>query len=63
MQGFSDSVQTVFAAAAVLLVPAFFLALCVEEEPLRTQGGIAAAQADVDTETALRTTKSKTAAL
>jgi EmrB/QacA subfamily drug resistance transporter len=63
LQGFSDSVQTVFAVVAVLLVPAFFLTLLLKEEPLRAQGGIAAAQADADTEAALRTTKSETAVL
>lgn len=52
-----------FTAVAVLLVPAFLLALLLEEEPLRTQGGMAAAQADVDTETGLRTTKTETAVL
>jgi hypothetical protein len=63
LEGFSDSVQTVFGVVAVLLVPAFVLTLFLKELPLRAQGGIAAAQADADTETALRTTKTETAVL
>ena len=63
LQGFSDSVQSVFTVVAVLLVPAFVLTLFLREVPLRTQGGIAAAQADADTEAALRTTRSETAVL
>lgn len=63
LQGFSDSVQTVFGVVAVLLVPAFFLTLFLKEEPLRAQGGIAAAQADAETEAALRTTKTESAVL
>jgi len=63
LQGFSDSVQTVFTVVAVLLVPAFLLTLFLKEVPLRAQGGIAAAQVDADTETALRTTRTETAVL
>ncbi|HWG94135.1 MAG TPA: MFS transporter, partial [Mycobacteriales bacterium] len=63
LQGFTDSVQSVFAVVAVVLVPAFLLSLLLREVPLRTQGGLAAAQADVDAETAARTTKTETAVL
>jgi MFS family permease len=63
LQGFTDSVQTVFLVVAVLLVPAFALSLLVEEVPLRAQSGIAAAQADADVAAAGRTTRSQTAVL
>jgi EmrB/QacA subfamily drug resistance transporter len=61
LQGFTDSVQTVFLVVAVVLVPAFVLALLVDEVPLRATGGIAAAQADA--EAAARTTKTESAIL
>lgn len=63
LEGFADSVQSVFAVVAVLLVPAFVLSLCIGERPLRTQGGIAAAYAEADLETRLRTTRTETAVL
>jgi EmrB/QacA subfamily drug resistance transporter len=63
LQGFTDSVQTVFGVVAVVLVPAFLLSLLLREVPLRTQGGLAAAQADADAETAARTAKAETAVL
>ena len=46
LEGFADSMQTVFAVIAVVLVPAFFLSLLTKEIPLRSQGGQQAAAAD-----------------
>ena len=46
LEGFADSMQTVFAVIAVALVPAFFLSLLTKEIPLRSQGGQQAAAAD-----------------
>jgi EmrB/QacA subfamily drug resistance transporter len=63
LEGFADSMSSVFLVVALLLVPAFVLTLFVRELPLRAQGGIAAAQADADTEARLETTKSETAVL
>ena len=61
LAGFADSMQSVFVVVAALLVPAFVLSLFVKELPLRAEGGIAAAQADADTETAASTTRTETA--
>ena len=63
LEGFADSTSTVFLTVAFLLVPAFVLTLLVEELPLRSQGGIAAAQGEADAETRLQTTKTDTAVL
>ena len=46
LDGFADSMSTVFFVIALFLVPAFVLAVCVKEAPLRTQGGMAAAKAE-----------------
>ena len=54
LSGFADSMQIVFLVAAALLVPAFLLALRIEDVPLRTQGGIAAAQAEAAQAQAVR---------
>lgn len=61
LQGFTDSVQTVFTVVAVLLVPAFVLTLFLKEVPLRMQSGLAASRADA--EAAADTAKSETAIL
>ena len=45
LEGFADSMSTVFLTVAVLLVPAFVLSLFIEEIPLRATGGLAAARA------------------
>ena len=63
LQGFTDSVRTVFLTVAVLLVPAFVLTLFTKELPLRSQGGMAAAHADADAEARLRMTKTESAVL
>jgi len=46
LQGFADSMSSVFLTVAVLLVPAFVLALFIKEVPLRATAGIAGAQAE-----------------
>jgi EmrB/QacA subfamily drug resistance transporter len=63
LQGFADSTSAVFLTVAFLLVPAFVLTLLVEEIPLRTQGGLAAAQADADTEHRLSASRTDSAVL
>ncbi len=63
LQGFADSTSTVFLTVAFLLVPAFVLTLLVEELPLRAQGGLAAAQADADTEERLAASRAESAVL
>jgi len=63
LQGFADSTSAVFLTVAFLLVPAFVLTLLVEELPLRAQGGLAAAQADADTEERLAASRAESAVL
>jgi len=46
LEGFADSMHTVFLTVAVLLIPAFFLALRIKEVPLRATGGLAARDED-----------------
>ncbi len=46
LEGFADSMHMVFLTVAVLLVPAFLLALRIKEIPLRSSGGLAAAGDD-----------------
>ena len=55
LEGFADSMQTVFLTVAVLLVPAFLLALRIEELPLRSAAGLQAAgrEAEAKAETAV----------
>lgn len=48
LQGFADSMSTVFVVVAMLLVPAFVLSFLVKELPLRTESGLAAAHSDAD---------------
>jgi EmrB/QacA subfamily drug resistance transporter len=54
LEGFADSMHTVFLTVAVLLVPAFLLALRIKEIPLRSSGGLAAAQDDAAEEAAAK---------
>ncbi len=61
LEGFADSMSTVFFVVALLLVPAFVLTLLVKEIPLRAEGGLAAAHADADAEARVETAKSETA--
>ncbi len=42
LEGFADSMQTVFLVVACIVVPAFIGAFFIREVPLREQGGIAA---------------------
>ena len=46
LNGFADSMRTVFLTVAVLLVPAFLLSLAIEEVPLRSSGGLQAADSE-----------------
>jgi len=45
LQGFADSMHTVFLVVAFLVVPAFVLTFFIKEVPLRSTGGLAAARA------------------
>ena len=63
LDGFADSMHTVFVAVAALTVPAFLISLTIREIPLRAEGGLAAAHADADTETRAETAKSESAVL
>jgi hypothetical protein len=45
LNGFADSMHTVFVVVAALVVPAFVLTFFVKELPLRTTGGLAARRA------------------
>jgi len=59
LQGFADSMDTAFLTVFFLLIPAFVLAFFVTEVPLRSQGGIAAA----DSEARMEAAKAETAIL
>ncbi len=63
LDGFADSMSTVFLVVAALLVPAFLLTLFVKEIPLRAQGGLVAAHADAKTEQALSASRAESAVL
>ncbi len=60
LEGFADSMSTVFVVVAMLLVPAFVLSFLVKELPLRTSGGLQAASAD-EQEARMRTAESESA--
>ena len=61
LEGFADSMTTVFFVVALLLIPAFVLTLVVKEIPLRASGGLAAAHSDADEAARAETTKSESA--
>lgn len=61
LEGFADSMSTVFLVVALLLVPAFVLTLLVKELPLRDEGGLAAAHTDEGEQARLRTTETESA--
>ena len=61
LEGFADSMTTVFFVVALVLVPAFVLALAVKEIPLRASGGLAAAHADADAESRAETAETSSA--
>jgi len=48
LEGFADSMHTVFLVVALLVIPAFVLTFFIKEVPLRATGGLAAAQAEND---------------
>ena len=56
LQGFSDSMHTVFLVVAVLVIPAFVLTFFIKEVPLRTTGGLAAQREQLDGERAMAET-------
>lgn len=61
LEGFADSMSTVFLVVGLLLVPAFVLTLLVKELPLRSEGGLAAAHADAGAQARLRATETESA--
>ena len=61
LEGFADSMTTVFFVVGLVLVPAFVLAVLVKEIPLRASGGLAAAHEDADAETRAETAESTSA--
>jgi len=61
LEGFADSMTTVFFVVGLLLVPAFVLAVLVKEIPLRASGGLAAAHEDADAEARAETAESASA--
>ena len=63
LEGFVDSMTTVFLVVAALLVPAFVLTLFIKEIPLRAEGGLAAAHADADAEERLSAARAESAVL
>jgi MFS family permease len=44
LEGYADSMHTVFMVVALLVIPAFVLTFFIKEVPLRASGGIAAAK-------------------
>jgi EmrB/QacA subfamily drug resistance transporter len=48
LEGFADSMHTVFLVVAAIVVPAFVLTFFIKEVPLRQHGGLASAEADGD---------------
>jgi hypothetical protein len=56
LEGYSDSMRTVFLVVAGLVVPAFVLTFFVKEVPLRTTGGLAAQRERLDGERAMAET-------
>jgi len=56
LEGFADSMHTVFLVVALLVIPAFLLTFFVKEVPLRTTGGLQAQRAELDGERAMAET-------
>jgi EmrB/QacA subfamily drug resistance transporter len=48
LQGFADSMHEVFLVAAILMIPTFVLSFFIKEVALRSQGGLAAANAEAN---------------
>ncbi|MCU1590882.1 MAG: transporter [Frankiales bacterium] len=70
LEGFADSMHTVFLTVFFLLIPAFVLTFFIREVPLRSMGGLAAARAEADAvgpqrsaDIELETAKAETAVL
>jgi EmrB/QacA subfamily drug resistance transporter len=63
LEGFADSMHTVFLMVLILLIPAFVLSFFIKEVPLRSQGGIEAARAEANAEVQLERVRSETAVL
>jgi EmrB/QacA subfamily drug resistance transporter len=71
LEGFADSMHTVFLTTFYLLIPAFLLSFFIKELPLRAMGGMAAARAEAGAgrhpedgaEEELETAKAETAVL
>jgi EmrB/QacA subfamily drug resistance transporter len=63
LDGFADSMHSVFLLVFFLMIPAFVLTFFIKEVPLRSQGGIAAARAEAGAEAQLDTVKAETAIL
>jgi EmrB/QacA subfamily drug resistance transporter len=63
LEGFADSMSTVFLVVACLMLPAFVLTLFIREIPLRAHGGIAASHDDATTEDALSASRAESAVL
>ena len=61
LEGFADSMHSVFLTVFFLLIPAFVLTFFIKEVPLRAQGGIAAASADADSESTAKTVMNESA--
>jgi MFS family permease len=56
LEGFADSMHTVFVVVAFLVIPAFVLTFFIKEVPLRTTGGIAAQEEKPDGDLAMAET-------
>jgi EmrB/QacA subfamily drug resistance transporter len=67
LEGFADSMHTVFLTTFYLLIPAFLLSFFIKEVPLRSMGGTAAARAEAENgrsaEVELERAKAETAVL
>jgi hypothetical protein len=46
LEGFADSMHTVFLTTFFLMIPAFLLTFFIKEVPLRSMGGLAAQRAE-----------------
>jgi MFS family permease len=63
LEGFADSMHTVFLMVLILLIPAFVLSFFIKEVPLRSMSGIEAARAEADAGLQLERAKAETAFL
>jgi MFS family permease len=63
LEGFADSMHSVFLMVLILLIPAFVLSWFIKEVPLRTQGGIEAAREEANADVQLERARNETAVL